>query len=445
MCTANDAGTGTGERCRPVPFRCRRPTIRTAAGLLAAVALAVQPARAQPAPADTVHPGVAAPAPATPAQAKKPEPFSTEVSFAQFVQGVVSGGVEQGEGEYGGKLDVQLKVSTQGLGLWPGGVLEARAATRYGETATVHAGAALPINTALVDPASSGTATSLVTLTYTQLLPLGRTPGNALAVGFGRFSTLELVPDGTGVTGYMNVGQIAPTHEARNVPLVTLGASMALLMGGEPVLTLLVVDSKNSSMTSGLSDLFVDGVTIFPALTLPTRFFGRPGHQGIHGTWSSQELTPFDEIPHLLLPRPDTTVALDRQSGGWSLTYQGDQYIQASAGPPRTGWRLYWVAGVADEATNPVGRYFNVGIAGNLRGRPLDRFGAGWAYTGWGDDFQALLGRPVQIEDEQSLELFYNVALAPWIRFTADLQVVWPFLPGAETAVIPGARLQLVF
>lgn len=93
----------------------------------------------------------------------------------------------------------------------------------------------------------------------------------------------------------------------------------------------------------------------------------------------------------------------------------------------------------------PRGALLQRGDRGSPRGRPLDRFGAGWAYTGWGDDFQALLGRLVEIDDEQSVELFYNVALAPWIRFTGDLQVIWPFRPDAETAIVPGARLQLVF
>ncbi len=435
MSIANETGAGGERKGSRGPDPVRSPatrSVRTAAAcaLLAALPCAPAVACAQGAPDATSAPGR--------------NPFTTEVAFGQFVQGPVTGGLDQ-EAEYGGKLEVELKIDTHKLGLWSGGVLAAKAATRYGELSTA-AGAAIPVNTALVDPAEDGTETSLVALNFTQLFPFGR-PGSALAVSVGRFSTLELVPDGTGLTGFMNVGQIAPTHEARNVPLVTLGGSVALVMGGEPVATLMIIDSRNSSLTSGLSDAFGDGVTVFPALTLPTRFFGRPGHQGIHGTWSSQELTPFDEIPHLILPRPDTTVSVERESGGWSVTYTGDQFIQESPGPHRTGWRLYWAVGLADESTNPIDRYFNVGVGGTspFGGRELDSFGAAWAYTGFGGDFKDLVGRLIDIDDEQAFEVFYSLALTPWARLTGDLQVVRPFRSGVDTAVVPAARLLFLF
>ncbi|HEX5872014.1 MAG TPA: carbohydrate porin [Longimicrobium sp.] len=411
--------------------------------LLCAALCLPLPLRAQSAPADTARP---AGAPAAPAPAEDTNPLAAEVRFAQFLQGPVSGGVEQA-GEYGGRLQVELKVDTRKLGLWPGGTLAALAATRYGESASANAGAAIPVSIALIDPAPEGTATSLVALNYTQLLPFGK-PGNELVLALGRFSTLELIPDGTGMTGYMNAAQIAPTHELRNVPATTLGATVALVLGGEPVFTLLAIDSRNSQMTSGLSDAFEHGVTLSPAVVLPTRFFGRTGHQGVRATWSSQEITPFDEIPHLFLPRRDPAApVVERRSGGWSLTYTADQYVQEKAGPPHTGWRLYWQAGVADASTNPIGRYFNVGIGGDspFRGRTRDRFGVGWAYTGFGDDFKELFDPLIHIEDEQSVEAFYNLAITPWLRFTADLQVIQPFRARVETAIVPGARLELVF
>jgi porin len=440
MYSANHGAAGTGGRRARGPSLIHRgpstsPAVpfpgSAATRLLLCAALCLPaPLRAQSAPAATEEDA---------------NPLAAEVRFAQFLQGPVAGGVEQA-GEYGGRLQVELKIDTRKLGLWPGGTLTALAATRYGESAAADAGAAIPVNTALIDPATEGTATSLVALNYTQLLPFGK-PGNALILALGRFSTLALIPDGTGMTGYMNTAQLAPTHELRNVPATTLGVTAALVLGGEPVFTFMAIDSRNSQMTSGLSDAFKQGVTLSPALTLPTRFFGRTGHQGVRATWSTQELTPFDEIPHLFLPRPDSAAPVERESGGWSLTYTADQYVREIPGPPHTGWRLYWQAGMADASTNPIDRYFNVGIGGSspFRGRPLDRFGIGWAYTGFGDDFEALLAPLVEIDDEQSVEAFYNLALAPWMRLTADLQVIRSFRSRVETAWVPGARLELVF
>lgn len=380
-----------------------------------------------------------------PAAARDTSPFSVGVEFAQFVQGVASGGMEN-DAAYGGRLEVELKVDTRRLGLWKNGTLTVLAATRYGDAVTPFTGALIPANTALLDPGVDGTVTAVTALNYTQIVPFGK-PGNEFVVALGRFSTLDLIPDGTGMTGHMNVGQIAPTTELVNVPPVTLGVTSELVLGGEPVLTLLVIDSESSALTSGLDGLFENGVTISPAVTIPTRFFGRAGHQGLRGTWSSRERTPFDQVPLLVLPDPDDTVTVNRESGSWSLTYTADQFIHQNPGPHPTGWRLLWNVSVADERTNPVGRYFNVGIAATspFPGRPLDSFGLGWAYTGFSDDFKELLDPLVRIDDEQAIEAFYNVALAPWARLTADLQVIWPFRPGVSTAFVPGARLHFVF
>ncbi|HEU0053043.1 MAG TPA: carbohydrate porin, partial [Longimicrobium sp.] len=356
-----------------------------------------------------------------------------------------AGGVER-EADYGGRLDVRLKVSTQGLGLWKGGTLEAKAATRYGDEATGPAGAAIPVNTALIDPARDGTETGLIALNYTHLVPFGKKPGDAVALALGRFSTFELIPDGTGITGFMNVAQIAPTHEARNVPAVTNAASAAVILAGEPVFSLMVLDPNTTPLESGLGDLFANGVTVSPTITIPTRFFGMSGHHGLRGTWSSQEITPFDAIPHFFFLRPDRPVVTEKESGGWSITYTADQYLHESAGQPHTGWRLYWQAGLADEDTNPIDRYFNVGIGGHGPfGRTLDNFGVAWAYTGFGDPFKDLFDPLARLRDEQVVEAFYNAAATRWLRLTLDLQVVRPFRPRVDTAVLPAARIHLTF
>jgi hypothetical protein len=46
---------------------------------------------------------------------------------------------------------------------------------------------------------------------------------------------------------------------------------------------------------------------------------------------------------------------------------------------------------------------------------------------------------------EHQVELFYNFHITPWFRLTADLQVLRPTRPIAQTAIIPGARLELIF
>ena len=58
-------------------------------------------------------------------------------------------------------------------------------------------------------------------------------------------------------------------------------------------------------------------------------------------------------------------------------------------------------------------------------------------------DLLPLGGR--RLRSEHQLEVFYNLHIAPWLQLTADLQVVRPVRPVLETAVVPAARLRIVF
>jgi porin len=80
-----------------------------------------------------------------------------------------------------------------------------------------------------------------------------------------------------------------------------------------------------------------------------------------------------------------------------------------------------------------------------IRGRTLDTFGVGYFYLGLSDNFKALAGPFRPQRDEYGVELFYNFAITPWARFTADVQIARPSTVGLDTAIIPGVRLQLLF
>jgi hypothetical protein len=41
--------------------------------------------------------------------------------------------------------------------------------------------------------------------------------------------------------------------------------------------------------------------------------------------------------------------------------------------------------------------------------------------------------------------MFYNLHLTPWFQLTADLQILRPNRPVADTAVVPAGRLRVVF
>jgi hypothetical protein len=50
-----------------------------------------------------------------------------------------------------------------------------------------------------------------------------------------------------------------------------------------------------------------------------------------------------------------------------------------------------------------------------------------------------------RIRSDHQGEFFYNLHITPWLRFTGDLQVIRPVRPSADTAIVPGALLKIIF
>ena len=370
-----------------------------------------------------------------------------ELSWTNFFQGVASGGLETGFA-YGGKFTGVLTLDTTKLGWWKNGQFQVKVDNRYHDSASELTGSLFPVNTGLVAPKETGTATAVTAFNYTHIFPLFQ-PGDMVPVSLGRFDTLDLVVEpligGSGINKFMNVNQVAPPHEGRNVPLVTWGSTVAWVRKGEPFFTVAFLDSADSSTTTGLRNLFGKGVTMMPAIILPTHFGGKAGHQGIRASWSNQTVTPFDQVRALVLPSPNRPV--QRKSGSWSVTYSFDQYFHELPGFPRKGWGLFGQAGFADRRTNPIQTFINIGVGGNspFKKRPRDLFGVAYSFNSISGDFKDALSPVARFRNAHEFEAFYNLALTPWMYFSPDLQLVRPSRPRVDLAVVPGARLKIVF
>ena len=133
---------------------------------------------------------------------------------------------------------------------------------------------------------------------------------------------------------------------------------------------------------------------------------------------------------------------------GRSITYFGNIL---SRDPERTAGGFFGQLAFADKNTSPITRFFDVGLGGNglFKSRQSDEFGIAYAYTDLSkvlkDNINLLtLGRrPLRVEHQ--VEMFYNFHITPWLRLTGDLQIIRPTRPIANTAIIPGARLEIVF
>lgn len=379
----------------------------------------------------------------------KEKGVTTEITLSQFAQGVAAGGITR-SGAYNGSFQTDFKFDFGKLAGWQFWSADFKTETRYGGPALGGVGTINLVNTAAIIPAASRTVFSITTLSVTKLFPIDLKKGNLLAVSVGRYNLLDLLEEdffaGGGIERFFNIAQIGPLTVLRQVALITNGASVAYVRGGKPFISLAVLDPNDHSTTAGLSDLFADGVTFYPSINLPSKFFGKTGEHSFGVAVTTKAYTPFDAIKEIVIPGPPIR-PITPQRGSWSASYTARQYIVERA--PKNGWGVFTQLSFADNGTSPITTFFDIGLGGNgiFKSRQRDEFGISYAFTDLSsvlkDNLSLLrINRP---QPEHQMETFYNLHITPWFRLTADLQIIRPTRPVAQTAVVPGGRLEIVF
>ena len=374
-----------------------------------------------------------------------------ESSLTQFYQGVAAGGTDTGS-EYNGTAQAALKFDFGKLAGWKFWSAEVKAETRFGGPLLGGTGTINPVNTAAIIPGADGTVFSVTAVNLTKLFPVNLKEGKLLALSFGRYNLVDLLDEdffaGGGTERFFNIAQIGPLTVLRQVPLITNAVNVVYIRHGEPFITFSLMDPNDHSTDPGLSDLFADGVTFAPGINFSAKHFGKTSKHTIGGAITTKAYTPFDAIKQIILPGPPIN-PIEPQRGSWSLAYTFRQYIVERS--RRDGWGVFGQVSFADKGTSPITTFFDVGLGGNglFSSRPRDEFGVAYAYTDLSDDLKDNLdllplgGRRLRVEHQ--IEVFYNLHVTPWLQLTGDLQIVRPNRPVADTAIVPGVRLRVVF
>lgn len=375
-----------------------------------------------------------------------------DVSSTQFYQGVTSGGIDQ-IAKYGGRNDYLFNLDGGKAGLWEGLHLNLHGESRYGNDINEASGTLLvPPNIAMLFPLPAGTHTALTAVKFTQYLT------DDLVVYAGKFNMLdELVQSfgaGRGVDAFMNTGLVFPVVLDRTVPYSTLGAGFSVMSGSRALFTLMVFDTHNTPTTSGFETFFTNGAVALSKLDIPVNPFGLPGHQGVEGTYSSGTYDSLRTIPYIdVNGLPSVTTTPIR--GSWSVFYVADQALYVDPTNPSRSWGLFTNIGVADNDPSPIRMSASIGLGGSspLVSRPLDTFGIGYSFVQPSTGLANLDPAFLPVRNDHALELYYNIAVTPWLRLTPDLQVLWPGIrntppPGPssiDTTVLLGLRAKIVF
>ena len=364
----------------------------------------------------------------------------------QFYQGVASGGRER-QWKYGGKFDYLGNVDGGKLGLWQGLFVNLHGESRLGQSVNNIDGLLTPSNIAMNFPRPAGNVTALTGVKITQAL------NENVAVFLGKINTLDEYPlrfnsalglDRPGIGGFMNTSLVFNPIAARTVPYSAAAAGVAFLRQGAPFFSLTVMDPRERAVI-GLQDLFARGVVLVPDLTLRGKPFGRSGILNLGGTYSTAKYTSVDPAAYLNIP--NIPVRAPRETGSWSLYSNFYQTLVVDPSDESRGWGVFGQFGVSDGNPNPIRFVSNGGFAGRslIPGRALDSFGVGYFHVGLSSEFKSLLATALPQQNEDGVELFYNMAITPWCRLTADLQVARPSTRMFDTVLIPGLRLQINF
>ena len=375
-----------------------------------------------------------------------------ETGLTQFYQGIASGGVQDGGSEYNGTLQAKSEFDLGKLAGWQFWSVELKAEMRFGGPLLVGTGAINPVNTAAIIPGGDGTKFSITAANVTKLFPVNLKEGKLWALSAGRYNIVDLLDEdffaGNGTERFFNIAQIGPLTVLRQVPLITNALNVAYIRGGQPFFTFALIDPNDHSLDVGIDDLFADGVTFSPGISLPAKHFGKTSKHSFGGAITTKEYTPFDAIRQVIIPGPPLN-PIEPQGGSWSVNYVFRQYVVERA--PRDGWGLFTQLSFADNATSPLTTFWDAGLGGNglLSARPRDEFGVAYAYTDLSDDLKDNLDLPVlgiqRLRAEHQFEVYYNLHVTPWLQLTGDLQILRAVRPGVDAATVPGIRLKIVF
>lgn len=357
-----------------------------------------------------------------------------------FYIGNTNGGFAQAF-DYAGHGDYCVIADGGKLGVRDGLYLKLRAEHRYGETIVGNVGCFISPTLIADLPVYDSEEVYLTNVLLTQEL------SDAFSVFAGKMDTLDgdmnAFAHGRGKTQFSNMGFVFNPIVGATVPYSTLGAGFVIHPDDGPMAMVTVLNSTDTTATSGFDTLFNDGLLLSAAVRVPTNLFDRPGHQLLGGTWNSRTYTSITEA---YIPYPD--VAIPTTRGSWCLYWNFDQFLVVDEADDTRGWGPFGRAGIADPNTSPIDAFLSFGVGGNVLGRMRrdDTFGIGWYWASASPEIGTLITAQFgPVGDGQGIECFYNYALTPAVRITPDLQYIVPTLRSAEPALIAGVRALVSF
>lgn len=333
----------------------------------------------------------------------------------------------------GGKVDLRIRLDGHKLGTWAGFFVSSHIEYNYGSNVNQDAPGLniIPINTALAYPSLNPSMFSL-------LLTQAFSPTTALTVGlFNMFDAAARRPlvGGGGIDTFWNLAVGAPLTNITPPYIYGLSLNTRNDVGS---FGLFIYDPRDAQNLNIIRDLFSEGATYSATATFPVKIGGLGGFQNLRVAYSTLDGVDLTSLPDGIGQPPQY------KDSRWYFQYSFEQFLVQDDKDPSVGWGLFGQFGYSDGNPNAFQGHGYLGLAGNnmMEGRKLDRWGVVYYSYQLSDAFRnALPGVGAKIEPQNGAEIFYNWAVTPWFRLSADAQWVRPF-NGVDNNYYLGLRAQ---
>jgi porin len=380
--------------------------------------------------------------------------------LSQYGQWVADGGVESTRGAYGGTMDYRVNADLRKLfGLWEGLTVNMHARSRFGHDVNQDAGAfALPSAGMIMPLPGTYTGTDVTGLTVSQMMPF--IGGRLLEVTLGKIDVIDTLTGffpsvAYGQEGFWNVNALVTA-------LPWFGAVEGLSLYGGYAVTinqehqtvesgLLVTGTQGvSDSWNSLQDSFDEGVWIAAFQRLFWKLDDKPGYFMLFAAGSTRDQPSNDPRDFTVIPGQGITST--KEDKPWDIAaYIYQVFWQAEDDPNRKATFFMGGTGGPDD---PQFAQWNIFAAveayGPMASRPQDRMGVSFWHNWLSDNFKDLVSSvppPVgsRLRDTYGFELYYNIAINKWLHVTPDLQFIQNEVKGDDLAIIPGIRAIIDF
>jgi porin len=370
--------------------------------------------------------------------------FTIDSNLTQVGQTVFSGGLDNAW-KYGARSNTLFTLNTGQAGLWPGGVFLVETEGKFGETVNGNTGAVMPVNANGLFPEPVDTEWTIPQVAYMQFF------SPQIAVLVGKMDTTmgdaNAFAHGKGNEQFMNLAFCANPALLVSTPYSTIGGGLLVMPTHDIHITFSIFDPNGRADTPGFDNPYRNGPAYALEGRLTTHFFDLTGHQLLGGIYATKNYVNLDQpLANLIVP----LLPAEESSNTWAIYYNFDQYLYQPEKNVDRGIGIFGRLAATDGDANPVHYFasFGVGGKGMIPCRKHDQFGIGYYYL-WATTPQ----RPVDhglvdnvfADNAQGFEMFYEIAITPWMHLTPDLQVIRPTAEGVDTAWVAGLRLELKF